>query len=818
MANIFVRGSPVTIFEDVSGSVMGHDRYHAMCLQIYSETKEWQQNDQGTNPSIVIWDDSISEISEHDHKVNHDLKRGFGGTVPVVIASYSTTKNVKGNIIIITDGQVSKQRVEQCTIAMRDWEYASVTVFTIVTGFNTLTAYDDSVGLPFARNCPYHATTVLYDGTMKYHSVTHEEFAVLEKLDEISSHGQFHEMKDAITNAIIQQTIGSQETEKSRGLKVKLLALKQRLVMQSTAIASELDPLQELEKSILENDRDNALIHLQTILTPKVGAEEAVDAYRLLDKLVSYCTGGLAGGSLSVSQVREDTKLSRAPLTEAVALTSITCSSSSFKEEPFFVDPISLSEDEQIITIGISSAGGHLFQDLPSGLVSSIMASPLILLTMPELCQKLKTMLLPPISLTSKIELQTRDFGKEKCVSTRKSVYGPCLVFAINYAGVNMNQVKATTQGIYTLLSGDVAKVCGDSTQWLYVISQLIGELGFLCKFKANVTDQLRFRYVKTKASISLCGHAEKPQMKVPYHVALWSVLNCPFLFQSPKNDLFRTFSGTVARHLLGMYAVYTNLEGCVWADHVIAHCERLEITFLMFTEYKKDPTRFRSFQNALYKPGIFLDGQFLPVDPSIEEIVVSESQLQRAQDEFCPIPTASSLASQYFLVTMANRMNIYFSDVQLSITEFIDSPLVPAPPISYPYYNNTTDYVGPVTIHPLTRRPVYDNGNWETRATALLTLHPYTASGNRPLSLFSRFADYVAANNSYPELNSFIHFVYKKDCLAKNTSLPCPIVRCCKEVIEKFAAVNGNDTAAQYLEKHNESRCFAKRNTLEKK
>lgn len=156
-------------------------------------------------------------ILEINLKKINNSKSGGGGTLPVKFAEYIKQTNFSGNLIIISDGQVSSSMVNECEKEINkngNYKFNYVTVYLISTGHQV----NMSISCPFTRNSPY--LVEVYDRGKKVSDLrlTQEEITIFDNLDKITTIKEFENNSKSIGKCIQSKTMGKQVSSVSDSL------------------------------------------------------------------------------------------------------------------------------------------------------------------------------------------------------------------------------------------------------------------------------------------------------------------------------------------------------------------------------------------------------------------------------------------------------------------------------------------------------------------------------------------------------------------------------------------------------------------------
>ena len=100
--------------EGCSGSVANF--YHSETQNIVSALDE-------STTLFIRWDDKHIEISKKDLETINKNKRGFNGTSPISLFKFLKEINFHGDLIFISDGQISNEDSQKCSDILFNWKF-----------------------------------------------------------------------------------------------------------------------------------------------------------------------------------------------------------------------------------------------------------------------------------------------------------------------------------------------------------------------------------------------------------------------------------------------------------------------------------------------------------------------------------------------------------------------------------------------------------------------------------------------------------------------------------------------------------------------
>ena len=214
---------PTIIAIDCSGSISSiKDYYFPTVDEIVEKYKDGPTR-------YYIWGSSFENKSYSGIKTWISERKGGGGTYnrniyKSIIESGSSYWN--GHLIIITDGEVDIEDIDECDNLMKDskCQFKYVTTYVIGTGGK----WNLSVGAPFNRECANQTIQVLYKGHRDVKmQISNSAINAKKKLDSISTYSEFREYYGKLSNVIFAKMAGKQADD---DLKNKLKELKNRVI------------------------------------------------------------------------------------------------------------------------------------------------------------------------------------------------------------------------------------------------------------------------------------------------------------------------------------------------------------------------------------------------------------------------------------------------------------------------------------------------------------------------------------------------------------------------------------------------------------
>ena len=749
---------------DCSGSTSSRDGYHKknqfiLNTVLYNIDNIKRNNkDKNINFKIIRWDNSCHEITVNELNRINRYKLGFGGTQPEKVCDYIKLHNFKGNLILISDGQISETSVNDCSDSLTEWSFKNVYVCLIGNhGIN------QSISCAFTRNCS-HIIENDNDLTFKSEiiSVTDDDYRILNTIDieNIKCVSDFVKLAEKIKNVLVSTTMG---TKGNKILYEKFIKLKNKLI-KAQSITKD-----DLHINELSSDFESGL-HLDKKKLHKVWDEYYFkndnEWSKQIDMFISWCDGGLSSvfDRKSITRRIERTEVCETVSPETVTLveereTNVTVSHQC---------PITLECSSNIIIL-MRKNDESVFNSLSSNDINSIINCPLNALDNIYVVKYLRTLFDSCISIEAYKELCEHGISTSSPL-TREEIYGGlCL-------SNHKSHVSATNSTIRNILT--FGKSLGNVDLWYAVLYFMIekGHVTHLNEYLPNLREHMIFRLKNCKSYMCLSGLPTFPTHKVNLGLCLWTVINassCGSEFvKNPKNDPLRFHLSYTDEmiDLLQLINIYipSNIK------HYISSLKTLR-RFLQFLKNNVNKIFVFDIKNRIdalkYKAinvvgkWIFLDGK-----PDSEQIAEVRKELPSS----CSDLTIGQII-HIFNLCDSNKTE---SDIYLPF-DYKAYDIVYESTKNWHYDENTPKTTVNISIN--TCRPFYclkDEIVWKDEAVKIY--------GNF-MSLDNMFGYYISLNSIYPSKNDFL--IYISDLYIRKgiSTLPICIKQFLDEIFEDY-------------------------------
>ena len=210
---------------DGSYSVVNNYNYHQRSIQIISDLRP-------NDVRIVHWDSNYETISVEQLYHKNINKLGGTCTDPYQLCDYISRTNFHGKLILLTDGQIEKEQVDNLNKFLKDWHFKFVEIYIVNTGKPP----NESVSCAFTRNSPHKLYSYGIDGKLiedekeddedvvDLNTVTAEDLDILKKLKNggIKTISDFQEAIPNLEKALLAKSLGSKGDNELKEILVKL--------------------------------------------------------------------------------------------------------------------------------------------------------------------------------------------------------------------------------------------------------------------------------------------------------------------------------------------------------------------------------------------------------------------------------------------------------------------------------------------------------------------------------------------------------------------------------------------------------------------
>lgn len=748
-----------TLYIDVSGSVGNFTNYWNNVDKVYNKYK----NDIN---KIYLWDSDIKESTKENLEQIIKRKYGGGGTYPYLIAKNLKSQNIKNNVIIFTDGEVSDRDVQLTDQILDSHQIDNVECYIISQCDANL-----SVTCPFTRNNNsnvYWATNTTELTTQVF---TKPDPALIEALDSINLE-TFYEKYSQLESYIIAKNMGRSGDSV---LKEKLIKLKKKLAYELAMEANKNNNYGLQMRQMLEaNNFDSALQIAKNMNTEYFGSDIGMEIEKKVGYLINLC--GDLRGQYSINQIRTN-RMQTADNVKKETSTEVEIEINDLISKPVECPIMMDSDVPQIMVVNL---GEPVLANVEKHIVDDIISCPLRILNYPDIIAKLK----PAISQWTGIQvnqhIDVNPFTKQELIGTIP--LGSC-----------KQHVECGNYTISKLFTS--GKLLGNLNMYWAVIWYLIKQntWEYLNDIKDQVTEHLLYRLKTSDTFASLTGLPQYVLTKIPTDVAVWYCVNSCLL--NPPTD-----RDTCRLHLFNMDPMLEMLKELNYpvSTKTIQQINRTKVLMSMLSMCKKNNTQFRNKMTCLVQNAVKINLDKVPdvvknCEGLIEWIPTDGPASQEQIDKILEtLPKFYSELSINELVGLSKMVNPQLSASAITLDPNYEPEQVNAI-INWSVYGLKIIEVSPaeVQICPYTFRPYYTinyNGKvttWTEKVTEVIGPIDKIFSGCK------RFIDFIYKYKMFPNFPAYLLFCYNRYSTHFETpTLPYTIVQCAKDVLQYYVPI----------------------------
>lgn len=728
---------------DRSGSTGGVELYHKLTQKIVSKYND-------NNARILLWDDRYEFCDFQNLKYINVGLRGYGGTDIQNIASAIERENFNGNLIIITDGQVSSYGIDECDRLLFSRKFNNVEVHVI--GYNA----NMSVSCPFTRNSPHQIH--IYENTENSvdYSVSIDDLNTISIMDNISTVIDFDSKFDSLLKGFTARMMGRNlmETELHDGV-VNM----QKRVLADIAKNKSLnyqDKIETLKNTIKSKEFEKSIeIYKEISISYYCHSEKTViDKF---NQLLNITQGGLR--NVFSHQLR------RADYTQNI--TPQVTISDEIEVESDYTCPISF-ENESDIAIMIRD-GVPILDNVDPKVMENLIKCPLSVLNYPDICKDIIKRFDNSVGVPSWL-MMNKEY--QKSPFTRAELIGSL------YLGCNKSQTEATKYTIAQMLRSETKNI-GNMNLWFMVVCLLLDEVERFDEIRTQIYRKMKYVMDNYQSYASLSGNAQYMMLKVPLGLSFWMIATAPLLELPSDKDMSRQhiWYMDIINKLaeLGQYPIDS--------PKLTKHYNRLKALYKLLLWKKKSPEYVNNISNVLSKRCIKIDNNYIPIDGMIDDDTYINKILKK-------LDFSLSKEEIYNLINMVDA-NMSGNSINLPI-DWIPKAL-PNTEINWVYGQDKNGNCENIDINIKTCRPYYiiKNKNWEEIVNDI-----YGKDANY-ISLNESYGRYIVKYEKYPTLSEFILFVWNYYSTRGFNTLPAPIVNLSEKTIAEYS-----DCRAKYTPK----------------
>lgn len=732
---------------DNSGSTSGCKAYWTAVVSLM---------DDNSNTKYILWNSNARYVS-FDNVL--DIARtchGTGCTKPQKIAQLIKRQPLSQvHLILITDGQVLSNDVEETDKCLKSAQFARVDVYFINTGGEI----DLSVAMPFVRKTKYQ----LYkDGILIQKGVSAEPVNLKKYYGKPQ---EFLTESDDLYQKIVMQNLGRGNPK----LRQDLLNLQSNLMKTiAQANAGKFDQKFGPLRTLLENDKYNEAIQMVKQLGNSSSTGLAKDVEAVIRDMIKHCEMTTDFGFNQLHSQR----LARADNVETITTEELPQEINTSND---FECPIMMDNDNTPVIAIVD--GQHIFSgDDKRG--DECLTNPLALLKYPDLRERVRERLDHPIGLQAMQEMFSRK--QFNSAITRKPIIGG-MAF-----GTHPTHIKSVNWSMANIFFG--TKLVGQPELWFAVIYFIALDIPYLATnsglIKAMETHLLHRMRTKT-SNITLTGLPIAPIMKAPVDISIWHCIVSPHIWDSPAQNRLLAF-GATTKYLIRLL----DLIGFPYPrDWTIKRCTIYgALAWMMFEEQTTCGSDLvKPWQNLLraqYQGSITLSDRTIIMIDGPARIASLATPNKPKMPTFQLLDGSAldlgELLSVSKLVDRSKKISA------IKIPDPLPGIQVPAAIKNYGYPDGLTNEaaIGNTKICPATMRPytmdLVQKKHWIACSEKIY------GPLDKQLSTFNYFLKFIKDKNRYPaNKEEFIKFLARRQlCKVDEHGNPTPINTLPKQIL----------------------------------
>ncbi|CAL6113701.1 Conserved_hypothetical protein [Hexamita inflata] len=586
----------VLFAHDFSGSTSGATEYHTVARQLLeslpNETK------------FVLWDDKFEFVDRAKIINVINSHQGRGGTYPTQIVKACEQINFSGELIILTDGDVSNVDEADQLIQQLGMNFTKVTVHIVNRNPNI------SVCAPFIRQCPHEIMLHKNAEVQKLAQVTDEDRKVIDIMQTVITEDHFNQIYDTLHAVIQAATIG---TNGDPTLRDKVILMRERIVKNKAKVVPK--SLNEFESKILEKNIDEAVNIMKDMYKEYYGEDDITSFEGKMSRLINMCSGRLRNQfDLGVIASQRAATAQNADAAGAEVLTEEQANNQNLKQ--LLMCPITLGEASDLVLL-IKAPDTPLLGLLDKYQVEECINNPLNAFKFPDFIKAIADHLDVYISL----EAYKESFNADMPL-TNSPITGSALCGALAF-GENNEYAKVTDYTLAVLLAG--GKLMGNINLWFAVIyfiirgnpklqKSLLPEEDSVIETKSVYTIEviqnvhshaerlgemlplfqkhMTWRLLNRKTFASLSGLSQFVVTKMHIAPAIWHILHSCLLNPSTQADSLRLHISHVDRFLDLLNLVNYSVD-----TRVLKHSLRLKAMLQLLGATKEQSSGCSSFE-----------------------------------------------------------------------------------------------------------------------------------------------------------------------------------------------------------------------------
>jgi len=756
---------PRLVAYDYSGSTEECAFYHDTVQRVLRQYEPYD---------VVLWDNQLQVATAKQLKGINRTRDGRGGTRPILVAQHCVERQVRGHLILVTDGEILPRHVEELDryLETNQMLIGHLDCYLIQTAEND--KLDATVIAPFIRRFPHVVN--LYGLNSREPVVvasgggTHEE--LLGEIKNIKSVSEFQDKFEHLFSEIVTKMLGKCE---DLAIRDEILNLQRRLLNEMKSLPPGF-PIEELRRAFDSNSLDDMQRLTSQLHSQFLERWTEPTWPPQLFHLLRMCTGNLGsvyslsalGSRFQANRVRradvvENFELSSVQVLEGPAAAVITC-------------PISYEEEHDVVLL-VRKPDQGLLAGESSELTNAVITNPLAALRWPEFCQKILSHLDHPIALRSMKEAEEAGFPIKVSPLTRAPVLGGL------FLGAGREHSHATDFTIAQLIVE--GKRAGNPDLWFMLIWWLLEQnrVPHLAEILPQIREHLRFRMRNHLGTFTMTNTPFMPITLVPMGIAAWCTISARAIGASDEQattylkchlghieilesvvELLGYPLPPAASQFLRAWHTVSRIRKCILGRDVeiinwgIANCHNI---------VRIDREKIHNDQFKFVPSVIPIDGE-----PNQEQVSESERHLPQWFIELSPkMRRAAVRMLQLFDISALPR-----NDLDMEI-----------PAIAWQYGLREFE-IPRVLICPATCRPFYfdldDHREWRKHSERVF------GDVEHQIHIHRYFIDYVNKFKSYPTKDEFIVFVYHDIVPRHKSTLPFEIIKFVDQVFTGYSQI----------------------------
>jgi hypothetical protein len=737
---------PRLVAYDYSGSTEECAFYHDTVQRVLVQYEPY---------SVVLWDHSLKISTPKQLAGINRTRDGRGGTRPILVAQHCVENQVRGHLILITDGQILPRHVEELDTYLESnpMQITHLDCFLIQTVENH--KLDATVIAPFIRRFPH---VVFLYGLREREPVVaasgggslDELIAEIKSIDTIE---EFQTKLDHLFSEIVTKMLGKGE---DLSLRDEVLSLQRRLLNRMKALPPGF-PIADMKAAFAAGDV-GAMIRFAGDLHASFLATWNEPTWPpQVFHLLRMCTGNLgAVYSLSALGSRfQASRVRRADVVENFELSALHVLETSAAS---FLCPISYEEESDIVLL-VRKPDQGLLAGEPSELANMVITNPLAALRYPDFCRKVLDHLDHPIALRSMTEAEQAGYPIQQSPLTRAPLLGGL------FLGAGSEHARATDFVIAQLMTE--GKRAGNFDLWFMLIWWLLeqNKVPHLTEILPQIRDHLIWRLRNHLGTFVMTNTPYMPITLIPMGIASWCTI-CARAFGATDEQAALYLKCHIGHievleavvRLLG-YPMPPPAIHFLQAWHTVSDIRRVIIardlhliSWVIKSCHNVLPINTAAITNDQFKFVV----DVIPIDgPPPDE------QVRDALTHLLPWLAQLDIAKR----RTAFRMLLLY-DINALLREDLDRDI---PEIGWQYGLRQYE-IPPVPICPATVRPFYFAPDHTERREASVRIF---GDVKHQIHIHWYFLEYVGKYGRYPSKEDFLTFVFLDIVPAKKAILP---------------------------------------------